>query len=1372
MSALRLALIVLEAAAAIAVEVPRGLPVPARAEAASSAARAASGARAAMLAAEASQAAELDEEDEEDEEDEDKQLLRGAHSQPNVAPPPPGATGCSSWCSQAVHCSHSECILCPSCSAAQRCEPTTPSDLSHESCEKWCKEERKEEHCPTCACRQCSFCTAAQLSVEMKCTPTAKDDGKVKSCKSYCKDQHASTHCKRCDCQMCSICQAPGASPAADVLTPRSGPTIMCTSALRDDGKVESCKEYCSEKHASVHCARCDCKACGFCLAQRSCTPQSAADAAVEACESFCNDDHPQDHCPQCRCKRCSFCDGGGAGEEGRGDRPASASSCTPLDTNDVRVASCEPFCNAKQAGSHCLRCSCKTCTFCNARGAALGLLGAPPPPDPACATVSKRGSASAEGVVVAQVRLKVWEARSLIRITWPSDAGALALRVAKVDGAELMLTSGATLTFALGDEARAISVRGGKAFEVHLLGAADVLMQHLEQPLEIKCHYQLKACAGASWQLLEDWGGGYRAEVLIAEGWAAGAHVQLDFGSVAVRVDEMWQATALPDPSWPTRIDFVLDATADGDGGFGYTARGFPTPPSIKCTFEGRLPPRSLPASQALRARAQPPVPDAPVAVSTECGEFKLTWHPPPDAERAEWAIFYRAAEVSPAAPTGTFPTIPPAQGALTALATGLRPPLVGHTNFVHTISGLPAQTALRFFLRYAVSREGPWSALSGASQPVTSALGAPPAKPTGLTLPPLPIGSVAVSCDALMLTWAPSTGCAIVDYRLQVRVEGTAKWITSAALGADSTSFHGFGTGEVGPICREGSTIEMRLQAKNGAGWSAYSEALSVRLGTTQTPVHAQPPRAVSTPTCDALTLRWAAPEAHGTPLSNHRVEWASTLALREPSSAADAWQSVLVDGSKQEVRLDGLDGGVSYTIRVASQALLGWGTPSPPLLISTPASDNELDPPQPPTYLPPPSGRCDAIMLRLPAGRRGCEHEDHLALQVRSTISGSTWTTLQTVDVSVPSRRSSSTATPPARQPTSAAATAESASGHALLITSLDPYTGYEFRLIAQRGPHSSPASRSTALLLPGPAGDRLFEAPLVQATSSASYRVSWAKNAGTCRPGLSWDLLVTRAVAGHAMAPVTAPVTATAEVDSHGSVHLAGDGTRGGTSGGTSGDVRLVASSLRNVSTHDELGMRCPPPGCAFQLHATNLQGAQPNLQGAQPSFGWSALSAYVPTNAPPPLPPGWARLEARLDPSQPWSGNAAEFVKMLGTQRACAEQARCHPSKLSVREVYGQRYVIFDAFTMGGAVGLVPQPAADEAAVFAALSQAADQLTLVSELLVVPPPSALEGSTPLRVLFRRDPSAPGTEPTNPDCQCGARHFGPLASLPCV
>ena len=132
------------------------------------------------------------------------------------------------------------------------------------------------------------------------------------------------------------------------------------------------------------------------------------------------------------------------------------------------------------------------------------------------------------------------------------------------------------------------------------------------------------------------------------------------------------------------------------------------------------------------------------------------------------------------------------------------------------------------------------------------------------------------------------------------------------------------------------------------------------------------------------------------------------------------------------------------------------------------------------------------------------------------------------------------------------------------------------------------------------------------------------------------------------------------------------------------------------------------------------------------------------------------------LEARLDPSQPWLGNAAYFVKMLGILRVCAEKARCHPMKLSVREVYGQRYVIFDAFTMGGS-GLVPQPAADEAAVFAALAQAADQLSLVSELLVVPPPSTLDGSTPLRVLFCRDPSAVTRARTNDSWLPWLRHW---------
>ncbi len=50
-------------------------------------------------------------------------------------------------------------------------------------------------------------------------------------------------------------------------------------------------------------------------------------------------------------------------------------------------------------ASSHCPLCSCKACAFCDARGAALALMSSPPPPDPACATVARRG-AWAEGAI------------------------------------------------------------------------------------------------------------------------------------------------------------------------------------------------------------------------------------------------------------------------------------------------------------------------------------------------------------------------------------------------------------------------------------------------------------------------------------------------------------------------------------------------------------------------------------------------------------------------------------------------------------------------------------------------------------------------------------------------------------------------------------------------------------------------------------------------------------------------------------------------------------------------------------------------------------------------------------------------------------
>ena len=156
---------------------------------------------------------------------------------------------------------------------------------------------------------------------------------------------------------------------------------------------------------------------------------------------------------------------------------------------------------------------------------------------------------------------------------------------------------------------------------------------------------------------------------------------------------------------------------------------------------------------------------------------------------------------------------------------------------------------------------------------------------------------------------------------------------------------------------------------QAKNGAGWSGFSATIAVKIGATHPPSHEDAtPLLVGTPGCDALTVRWAAPQAHGTPLISHRVEWTHTDALTEAERDGEAqqhmWASMTVplgSGGGAEARVEGLDGGITYSIRIASQNLLGWGPPSTALVVATPIG------PRPPTT-------ARRGMLRAPCMRPG--------------------------------------------------------------------------------------------------------------------------------------------------------------------------------------------------------------------------------------------------------------------------------------------------------------------------------------------------------------------------------------------------------------
>ena len=238
---------------------------------------------------------------------------------------------------------------------------------------------------------------------------------------------------------------------------------------------------------------------------------------------------------------------------------------------------------------------------------------------------------------------------------------------------------------------------------------------------------------------------------------------MRIDFGDATVELHEVWQATALPDPSQPTQLDFVLDGSADGDGGFGFSARGLPrAAPTIQCTFEGPPPSRTLPAAAKLaKASNVPRTPKPPTVSSTECGAFEIEWAAEPAAggeaggEEPLWALFYRVAPDQP----------------LRAVAPTIKPRPVADGRLAYTATGLPAETPLLFYLRHAVSAHGLWSALSRASAATSSPLGVPPAKPARFALVPLPRGSTSIGCGGLRAQWAKSRGCAVEDYRMQLR-------------------------------------------------------------------------------------------------------------------------------------------------------------------------------------------------------------------------------------------------------------------------------------------------------------------------------------------------------------------------------------------------------------------------------------------------------------------------------------------------------------------------------------------------------------------------------------------------------------------------
>jgi hypothetical protein len=275
--------------------------------------------------------------------------------------------------------------------------------------------------------------------------------------------------------------------------------------------------------------------------------------------------------------------------------------------------------------------------------------------------------------------------------------------------------------------------------------------------------------------------------------------------------------------------------------------------------------------------------------------------------------------------------------------------------------------------------------------------------------------------------------------------------------------------------------------------------------------------------------------------------------------------------VGAGTRAAEVTGLAPGTHYSLTVRGQCAAGLGLPTEPIVVLTdPAAAAPPIPFDEPTLDPSSTGACDGIDLLLPALRPGCAGDTNLRVLVSS---GGEWRTA-----------------------------ADGAVHRRLRLNGLDAYAAHRFRLVAVNAAGESAVGRPSAAMLTDGAHGGLLTAPEVIATSSASFRVSWA--ASPCRPQLVWEVVYAHRAGGQR-----------ASGDAH-TWRTAAGGVAGG-----------------SVELHD---LRCPR-GCAFRVRPAALQGWDQ----------WSEPSAEVHSPELPPIPVGGVRVELEL------SAPMADLVSSLG-----------------------------------------------------------------------------------------------------------------------
>ena len=204
------------------------------------------------------------------------------------------------------------------------CEPMLDGS-STQQCSSFCDASFSETHCAFCSCATCSFCNrrVSWTRLNTPCSSHQAGDLHDAQCQDWCAQ---TKHCSFCKCSACTMCDTIKhppllplpAPPAPPVLVASAAPLVAVVTSVVPLSPLDTSTPKHQSKHSSSTSEQTssngDSNNWAPLLkhqpdtASDSCTPTNKHDSFEATCKMWCSNLAATLHCEYCACSLCDFC--------------------------------------------------------------------------------------------------------------------------------------------------------------------------------------------------------------------------------------------------------------------------------------------------------------------------------------------------------------------------------------------------------------------------------------------------------------------------------------------------------------------------------------------------------------------------------------------------------------------------------------------------------------------------------------------------------------------------------------------------------------------------------------------------------------------------------------------------------------------------------------------------------------------------------------------------------------------------------------------------------------------------------------------------------------------------------------------------------